>query len=381
MVGATVAGTLLACGDALPSDPVTGLFPAQGSHPTVVVGPLEWTDVTSVGAATDIRERTRAVGFLAMPGVERWCTAALVAPAAVITAADCVTEREALRGATVSFRRETGIPEASWRSFACDRRLAIDPELGFAVVGCEGRPGDTFGVAELVGDRHLAADTDVYLVQQACNYVDDDGCEPTKRLSEGTVLRTPQLGFDHDADALEGALGGPLFARRGHGLVGVHQGGSADGRTNRGVEATAIRQRLEALLPELELGAQRSAFGGPPLPPDPFEPNQDAERATPVQDGFASDDAWIDVDDLDVYAIELEQGSQLRLTLKFDHQLGDIDVAVYAGELHGLKAASGVSASDDESVRLRIDVTQTYYIVVFGYQGAVNAYHIRVGVI
>lgn len=375
-----VTCTLLACGDASLTDPETGLVPAEGAYPSVVVGNLGWDDVTTLGAATEVRERTRAVGFLALPEAGHWCTATLVAPDAVLTAAACVRDADGLRGASLAFRRETGIPQAEWAEFRCDRLLAVDTEVGFTLIGCDRRPGEQFGVADVASGRHLAAETDVYLVQQACDPFVEPRCRPTKRVSKGTVLDGGDVRFLHEADALEGALGGPIFAERGHQLVGLHVGGNSDGESNRAISGTRVRDRLESLLPQLELGQSPSVFGAPPLPPDPFEPNQEAETATRVKAGFQSDETWVDRDDLDVYVIWLEPDQILRVKLTFMHELGDIDLAVYGERLDGAKLASGVSATDDESVRLHADQGRVYHVVVYGYQGASNAYSIAVDV-
>ena len=364
-----------ACADSGLTDPVTGLVPAEGPFPSVIVGELGWSDATSLGAATTVRERTRSVGFLSAPEAGQWCTATLIAPDAVLTASECLADAGAA-GVTVSFRRETGIPEAEWREHRCERLLHIDEAFGFAVLGCDGRPGETFGVAGL-RRGHLALDSAVYLVQQACDYYAESPCEPSKRVAEGDVVGVG-AAFQYDADALEGALGGPVYSKREHEVVGIHRGGGPAGRANLGAAAVELLPLIEEALPELSLGRRGSSFGRPALPPDPFEPNHDELSATPVAVGFDSDQAWTDEGDVDVYELSLAEGDEVTIFLDFEHDAGDIDMALYFDALSGSKVASAVSATDGERISYRASESGRYFIQVYGYQGAVNGYRLRV---
>lgn len=368
----------IGCGESRLADPVTGLDPAEGASPSRVVGNLEWSDVTSLGGGTPVRERTRPVGFLGLPARGAWCSAVLIAPSAVLTASDCVEEEGDLDGAYLALRRETGVPPAEWRRYACERLLTRAPDLEFAVLECADQPGDTFGVAEIAWGRHLAVETEVYLIQQACNHFAAEGCEPTKRLADGAVTRSAGSGFEHDADALEGALGGPILDREDHAVVGLHLGGVSDRRVNRAVLATEVRARIAERLPDLELGGRSSVFGAPPLPPDPHEPNEDTESATVVPVGYESSGTSVGEGDVDVFRLDLVAGADLQVQLDFEHGQGDLDLAIHAVELDGPKIGSGVSATDGESVRLRASRDGPYFLKVYGYQGATNAYTLRI---
>ncbi|MEO1231558.1 MAG: trypsin-like peptidase domain-containing protein [Myxococcota bacterium] len=351
-------------------DPVTGLVPAVGAELSLVIGELQWTDVTGLRAGTARRERTRSVGFLSVPALGTWCTGVLVAPDVLVTAAPCVKEPSETAGASVYFRRETGVPQAEWAEYTCDQTLLVDSEVAF--VRCSGRPGDVFGVPELRAGN-LAPSSDVYVVQQACNHFASASCTPDKRFAPGAVVRAREEIL-YDADAVEGALGAPVFSVPGHDLVGLHLGGAAAEGANRAARASTMREL--ALELDLDLGGRASVYGAPPPPPDPFEPNDDGPQATTVVPGFSSDDAWIGEDDRDIFRVDLVPAQELDLLLTFDHARGDIDVSVHRGDPEGVKIASGVSASDDERVIFSADRNSPYFLVVYGYQGATNEYAI-----
>lgn len=360
------------CSEGPMKDPVTGLVPALGREASLIVGSLEWDDVTSLRAGTTRRERTRSVGFFSAPALGTWCSGVLIAPDVFVTAAPCVLDEDGAAGASVFFRRETGLPQAEWAEYACDRAVLVETEVAF--VECPGRPGEVFGVPELRAGN-LAPDSSVYLVQQACNHFTSPGCTPDKRSAQGTVVRAREEVF-YDADALEGALGAAVFSTPSHDLVGLHLGGARDEGANRAARMSRVREL--ALDLGLTLGARASVYGAPPPPPDPFEPNDDALHATAIVPGFASDEAWISEDDRDLFRLDLLRGRQVELRLSFDHARGDIDVAVHRGDPEGVKVASGVSASDDERVLFTVDRPSAYYLVVYGYQGAINEYAISV---
>lgn len=343
----------------------------------MVVGSVDLIDVTTLAAQHPMRERSRATAFFGAPEAGHWCSAVLVSPNAIMTAAPCVDGD--LSGAYAAFRRETGIPQAEWRIYSCQRVLRVDPTLGFAVLECPDRPGDVFGVVEMSRGRFLAAETEVYLLQQACDYITLEECEPTKRLARGLVRVSGPTSFTHDADALPGSMGGPVFERDSHLLVGMHLGGTGDGTLNLGTLATTVADTLDTA-PELELGRRPSIFGGPPLPPDPFEPNQDTMTATEINESFESSETWIAENDLDVFKVEAQANQRIRVQLEFAHALGDIDVAIRRDSLDGPRVASAVSATDDELITYQVQRPSAYYVVVYGYQGATNEYRISLDV-
>ncbi len=341
-------------------DPVTGLFALEGEFPAVQRFETE-NELLYAGAFDargPVRERTRAVGFLARWPDGTWCTAALVGTDLALTAEACAAEP--LSGTELFLRRERGVPRAEWARYPCDR--AVFRGDGLALLSCEGEPGARFGSAPIRAG-HVAPGLGLYLVQQGGDPL------PDKSVSQGVVL-SPASTFEHAAPGFPGGIGAPLFSVETDELIAVHLGGTGDGLANRAI-------RVAAALPERAgLGLRASAFGAPPRPPDPFEPNDEEPDATAARLGFETSAPWIGHDDRDVFRVELGKGGIASVHVQFEHNHGDLDVTVHDGAVDGPRVAWGGSTDDDEKVRFRAPRDGPYFVVVYGFRGAINDYSI-----
>lgn len=107
-----------------------------------------------------------------------------------------------------------------------------------------------------------------------------------------------------------------------------------------------------------------------------FEPNDEFENATVIADGNYTDLA-IGTGDLDVYAVDLATGESLNATIEFNHSEGDLDMAL-VDSITQQSVAVSESTTDDESLAYVAPANGTYYLVVFGYQGASAAYDLAI---
>ena len=106
------------------------------------------------------------------------------------------------------------------------------------------------------------------------------------------------------------------------------------------------------------------------------EPNDSFATAYEVniKSGLGLDSAFVDISGLrissasdnDYYKFNVGSGETYELIASFSHSEGDLDIALYDDELNFLEESA--SASDDES--LFISSAGTYYLHVFGYDGA-----------
>ena len=78
------------------------------------------------------------------------------------------------------------------------------------------------------------------------------------------------------------------------------------------------------------------------------------------------------------FAIDLESGDRLTVTISFTHADGDLDLELYdSSEL----ITSATSFTDDETLTHEADATETHYITVYGHEGATNSYELDVQVV
>lgn len=330
---------------------------------SVIVGDVDWVDVTTLDPASIERARTRSVADLDIVARGVRCTGFLVARDVVMTNAHCVPDAEAARGLLAAFARERGVPPSLWSRYDCSEHIATDFALDLTLLGCRGAPGDAHGVLPLSEEPAAIGDA-LYLVHGNCDFYREPGCAPDKKLSPGTISEIGET-MRYDADTATGSSGAPVIAERDHRVIAIHHAGygpnpDLDGRGTHteGVPMTAAVPVLRAILGE--------RFAGP-LVRDALEPNE----PTIVRANFAAPGLSIhEAGDRDVFAIELPTGGDVAVTVRFLHDDGDIDV-----ELAG---AFANSSSDDEALSLAGLAPGTYELVVFGYAGATNEYRIEI---
>ncbi|MET4037673.1 MULTISPECIES: trypsin-like serine protease [unclassified Bradyrhizobium] len=109
--------------------------------------PINSVPVDSLPPNDPIRHAARPVGLLrsVLPdGTAQICTAIIISDRHILTAAHCAFGAESL---TVVF----GLTEQERKSFRVQSSPSeIDKERGYAVVGVEGTPSQTFGTARLL---------------------------------------------------------------------------------------------------------------------------------------------------------------------------------------------------------------------------------------
>lgn len=244
----------------------------------VIVGSVDWQETTSLPRGSGPYQASRAVGLLLIPAVGTRCTAFLVAPDVVLTNHHCIGRPAEARGATVTFDFERGISLLDARTYACDELLHTDARLDFSLLRCRGDdpaelPGDAYGVAQLSSEPPTAGEA-VYLVHQNCDYYSSPGCEYTKKLSPGEVMELDADVFLHQADALGGSSGSPVFAAATDRVVGVHHAGYGNlgtgrGDANQAIVAAEVRAAIERVLPGL-LAASPQEPALPAADGDPY---------------------------------------------------------------------------------------------------------------
>jgi hypothetical protein len=123
------------------------------------------------------------------------------------------------------------------------------------------------------------------------------------------------------------------------------------------------------------------SLGGGDVPPPSsggvvFEPNDNQANAAALTAGNHDAD-FCDNDPSDWYAIE-SNGGELKVSVSFSHDAGDIDVQLYDGTS---VLSSSTSTDDFESVDASVSAG-TYHVRVFQYGGqtACQSYQLEVSV-
>jgi hypothetical protein len=138
-------------------------------------------------------------------------------------------------------------------------------------------------------------------------------------------------------------------------------------------------ERLYSLVLQIQSGSECQA--------DDFEQNDG-----PLQAGSISVGEYPGLTccaDPDWYRLDLNQGQNVRVSIMFAHQEGDLDLWVFdretveGGDVFSCENSLGCSTSetDDEMVQMNdLPVTDYYFIAVYPYQGAENSYTLAIDV-
>ncbi len=114
---------------------------------------------------------------------------------------------------------------------------------------------------------------------------------------------------------------------------------------------------------------------GPVCVDDLGEDNDTIDAALPVLPGAAAGLA-ICAGDEDWYAVDVCAGGVLTTTVRFEHDLGDVDVQLVDAE--GAVLMTSASTSDEERLRHQAEGAGTVLVRVYGFGGAENAYDLEI---
>ena len=106
-----------------------------------------------------------------------------------------------------------------------------------------------------------------------------------------------------------------------------------------------------------------------------FEPNDDTANATAVEPGSYTD-LNVTEGDLDYYAVDLEEGDALSASIDFSNDRGDLELVLLSPD--GVQLRASTSTDDSEAVSYVAGQSGTYYLVVYGFDGATGPYDLTV---
>ncbi|MCK6547464.1 serine protease, partial [Myxococcota bacterium] len=132
-----------------------------GSDSAVIIGSIDWSEITALDASSAARINSRSVGYVELAGSR--CTGFLVTRDVVMTNQHCVPAESSAAGARVYFRREAGVAVTDWASYDCSTFVGNDRDLDYALLRCAGSPGDVHGVVALDARRAVRNES-IYVI-------------------------------------------------------------------------------------------------------------------------------------------------------------------------------------------------------------------------
>lgn len=388
LVGAALCLVVAGCStetEGLQAEVGTGASDATKVAP-VIVGSVNWQEVGGLAVNNPYRVAARPVALLMIPARGTRCTAFLISADVLMTNNHCIASSSQARNAYAIFDAEAGVPDSLRDTYDCSEFVGADADLDFALVRCQGRPGDQHGVAEL-GEDMPATNASIYVIHQNCDYYSNPSCAPDKKVSPGAIVSTTATDLQHDADTLGGSSGSALFDENGR-VVGLHHlgyGGNSSGRGsyNGAVKMSlvldAVRSRYASVFDTMPAGGTEPPPATDPVQPpadptqDRLEPNNDGGTATVLTSRPTYHDGlYVAGGDRDIFSFTLSRRTTITTDIQFSHAAGDLDLYVYqSGVSSPVARSEGVS--DIESIRTTLRAG-TYFIMVVGYNGATGGY-------
>lgn len=335
---------------------------------SVIVGDLDWKEIGELDINDPVRISASPVAVVSLASGGR-CTGFLINPNVLMTNEHCVGSALEAKGLVATFLRESHLSEAQWVDVKCERFIGNNVELDYALVGCEGRPGDRFGHVTLV-DEVIRGDESIYVVQQNCDYFLQRGCSWTKKVSFGSLTNKQNASVVHNSDTLGGSSGSPVFSRQTHHVLALHHAGLGNNGQGRGIEnyAVVMKDIVEDMISRFTDLEITLSSGGASVPLK--NQHTSKEKAIAL---VAGDYALENYSDQHFYKFSLNKTSKMSIKIDFDHRNGDLDLYVFNSKNQVVARSTGVTNSEKIE---RLFATGEYSVVVIGYRGAKGAYRL-----
>ncbi|MEW5847476.1 MAG: serine protease [Myxococcota bacterium] len=355
----------------------------------VIVGNVDWVEAGSLPTSNPRRQVASAVAYLSLPAKGTRCTGFLITADVLMTNHHCVSRAQDAAQAYAIFDYMAGVPDSLREYVDCSEFLGADSTLDMALLRCTDRPGDRHGVVSLSESTPASGD-DIYVVHQNCDYYSSPSCDPSKKVSDGTVTARSNLEITYDADTLGGSSGAAVFNAQNQVIalhhVGLGGNGMGRGTGNKGVRMSRIlpvlRDQYAFIFnsaPPANPPAQPTEPTEPTTPPAPaadFEPNNDANSAPTVALPFSASGLQLTANDRDMFRVELTGSHNLRVHMAFSHAAGDLDLYVYA-DGNSSPIAQSIGVTDTEDIQVSLGAG-TYFVMAIPYGGATGSYSLSI---
>lgn len=206
----------------------------------VIIGNNDWVLLTNVGIPAQTGNG-RAVAQVKIPKISATCTGFLINSDTIMTNNHCVANSSNAVGVTATFRYENKPKE----TFACDQFVMTDMGYDFTLLKCKNSPGTKYGWVGLSSGKPTV-NSDIYVIQENCDYIQDIHCTIDKYIAYGDILDVGSYDVSHNADTLPGSSGSPIFSNSTNQVIALHNaGGTENGQpTNFGVPMSTIRSKI-----------------------------------------------------------------------------------------------------------------------------------------
>lgn len=338
---------------------------------SIIIGDIDWRETEDLAASSAEAQNARAVGKIDLPWADSRCTAFLIADDIIMTNQHCIEKASHAEGVTATFDLVAGSTAQSRQVFDCSEFIGNDEVLDFALLRCQGAPGAQYGIVSL-SSAAAAMKSDIYVIHQNCDYYNEEGCVPTKKISNGELLKihTESGDYVHNADTLGGSSGSPVFSSNNK-VVAIHHAGAGGWMNNgRGYENYAVPMykivsKINATFPGV-LSSDSSPAPTPQPAPTPSIPLISKNR---IYKGIVLEGKSIKA------MFKQSAAGKVKIEMTIEAEAGDLDL--YLLDQEGKTLAKSVGTSKLEQIVSKLS-SGTYTIVVLGYKTANGGFRLKI---
>jgi V8-like Glu-specific endopeptidase len=229
------------------TSPVSECESKGNTKPLIIIGDNDWIDYRETG--NDPQDANELItAQVKIPAMLSSCTGFLINENTLMTNNHCIGSASAAVNVTAVFRDENGVRT----TYTCNEFIMTSAVLDFTLVRCLNSPGQKYGWAGL-SDTQADVGTQVYVVQENCDYVANPRCIINKYVGYGEALQSQKFRLYHDADTLGGSSGSPIFSQDSHQVIALHHAGWP---------ATSTTAAMNVGIPMAQIVAKIKEVGG-----------------------------------------------------------------------------------------------------------------------
>jgi hypothetical protein len=330
----------------------------------VIIGSLDWKEVAMLRQSDVKRINANSVGKLDIAVIGSRCTAFLITDDIIMTNHHCIPTSSYAQGVKVQFKFEKDVAQSAQAEFECDEFIGNNRILDYALLRCRNNPGKSFGHVDL-STSALDVNSNIYIVQQNCDYYVQRDCAPTKKISFGQVIEVHDE-YTHNADTLGGSSGSPVFGHKSNKVIGIHHAGLGNNGMGRGIENYAVPMHkivadINERFPEV-LKVQI----------DPIKMSYTTlKTAKSIRIAHRSSENLTVSQNKNYFKFEIKTSKYVSINIYFKNSAGDIDMTLLSPA--GKVLAKSNSTQDFEIINKYLSVG-SYYIKVYGHKSALGDY-------
>ena len=346
------------------------------SQGQIIIGGLDWVEIGDLSESNQIKEWSQAVADIDLPVMGARCTGFLISEDVLMTNEHCIPAASYARGVSVTFDHIKGTTESQRERFDCSEFIGNDSTLDYALLRCSGSPGSVYGYVSL-DSQSFSRGKAITVIQQNCDYYNDRSCDWSKKYSKGKITQSSDE-YTHNADTLGGSSGSPVFDSSTGRVIAIHHAGLGNDGQGRGVENYAVPMakivpHIVSRFPSLfdQVGGDGDSDRDQATDKDPKGAGDSAASAYDLKSKTQSFSERIGVSgDFDFYKLVLKSGESAKVSVKFSHSKGDLDIKVLGTGNTVVAKSEGTTGIE----QVELSSAGTYYVVVYGYKDATGDY-------